>query len=108
MTIDDGARAFLENAANAVTVSGKTGTLTHAADESVLLDARGGLLVHHPAEELPIDIPGVLSRNGLLHHRHYVRSDGSWRTRLCGSFMIRLNSAATPSNTARFSFIRLE
>lgn len=82
--------------------------LTHATDESVLLDAREGLLVHHPAD-LPIEIPGVL----FLATACFIiviafGPDGSFRTRPCGSFMIRRNSAATPSSTARFSFIRPE
>jgi hypothetical protein len=45
-------RAFLENAVSAV---GKDRQVDACDNESVLLDARDGLLVHHPAV-LPIEI----------------------------------------------------
>ncbi|MCS3495579.1 hypothetical protein M2189_005462 [Bradyrhizobium japonicum] len=69
--------------------------------------SREGLLVHHPAD-LPIEIPGVLFfATACFTIVITFGPDGFWRTRPCGSFMIRRSSAATPSSTARFSFIRL-
>jgi hypothetical protein len=69
--------------------SGKTGKLTHVTDESVLLDARDGLLVHHPAV-LPIEISDVLVfATACFTIVITLGHDRSWRKRLCGSFMTR-------------------